>query len=421
MKIMRKLVTVLFFTSILFGCSKSNDPNQDAPNPEITEGIEVEYEGYIENSETSRGGFEVEGTFKINSSGAFVLEDMVGSMIGTAVLENNAEYKISINEAKGSLQYISSVSGTYGLDSKELLLVGKDVNNNTVTFEAKGITIEDHNQQWQDSKLMSTVFFTHNSTCEATISIDYKHLGPINAHYHEGGFCDSSYDLWMATTQDVDEKYSKVFCATGTLEGLNGSPVEFEDCYAARFVLGKNTEYSYEVDWGNGTTSSGTFTSPDGGGRKSICLVNNGPICICNRGNGIGIIDNSLTIDGVQKNYDACDAGVGINLIIGAWDSGEIIYIEGPFWDGQIEDFTYELTYEVYILEELPHIGIPEDPVDTRFTYGLTQGYFKVTGFSANDDGSVNSMTITFYNVVCSNYSQTIIRTINGSLTLGWE
>ncbi len=294
---MKNLIAILLTATIFFGCSKSDKTTGSDPDPEKNEEIEVAYEGYLESD---GGGYDVEGTFKISLNGEFAMDDMAGSMKGTATFEKSAKYTINIHEAEGSYEHLSTIAGDYDLGSKELTLNAKDVNNNSVSLIADGITIEEHNQQWVDSRLSSAVYFTHNIPCEeATITIDGNTLwgGSINAHWEEEGYCSTNYDIWREISEDFDDKGSRVFCSKGTLMGLDGEPVEFEDCYTARAVLDKNTNYSYTVAWSNGSTTSGNFTTPDGGGRKAVCLENDGIVCI-------RITDISLEIDQSKSDLD---------------------------------------------------------------------------------------------------------------------
>jgi hypothetical protein len=188
------------------------------------------------------------------------------------------------------------MAGTIDTVSGQANIAGTNPGGSALSLNAvmTGIPDDENSVQWSNQRSKSAVYFTHKEKCSATVTINGETFSGLNSHYSPGGFCASEYDLWVQLAQDVDDKASKLFCHSGTIQGLDGNPKDFTDCNTLIFILDKNKEYTYTVTWENGKTETGKFTSPAGGYKKAICLSKIGQDCE-DTGNGTGTGTNSAT------------------------------------------------------------------------------------------------------------------------------
>ncbi|MFZ4796761.1 MAG: hypothetical protein ACOYMA_04660 [Bacteroidia bacterium] len=268
------------FTSLLFvvACNKKDStPNVTPTSKDFSS---FEYSGSFSGSISSNSSSSPTlGNVTIDSEGAFILDLMAGRMKGSA-LKTGTTYNITISESTGIFKDVANSSGTIDVSNRILMLSGKDPDGSPITIS--GTTPEVLNTGGWEKLKKSAVLFTHNESCKASITIDGVTLSGLNNHYETGGLCSPTYALSNTLLSNHDSLQSMVYCHSGKIKGLNGQTVSFTDCNTAAFYLNKNTLYDYTVNWENGQTSTGSFTSPDGGGQKPICISNEGPECKSN-------------------------------------------------------------------------------------------------------------------------------------------
>ena len=148
----------------------------------------------------------------------------------------------------------------------------------------------------------AAVDFTHNESCTAVITVDGTTVDPLGSHWHEGGYCDAYYDWRSTPAHDLDDRKSKTFCNEVKLRDFNTGERKMRTfCSSAAFYLDKKTQYTYTAEWSNGETTSGTFTTPDGGKRIPVCITNDGFECGANDSEEERRIE-SQTLE-VDRNY----------------------------------------------------------------------------------------------------------------------
>jgi len=257
---------------------------------------------------------------------------------------------VAITEANGIFEGSTNISGSLTLssDTFSLSLNGSYVDGSPLIISGQGLTVTlGFDQEWRDNRSKSTVYFTHNETCKATIAINGIVLSNLNGHYAQRGLCAPEYAAFLTIPVDVDNKQSEVFCHTIRLLGLDGNYFTFEDCNTASFVLDKNTTYTYTVAWENGETASGEFTSPDGGGRLPICIQNSGVEC---DGGGLNGADGSPRFNLVWSGSTDLDlyvtdpSGYTISYTSISSPSGGILDVDctGNCPGGNSENITWE-------------------------------------------------------------------------------
>ena len=273
-KLLKNLIlasTIMIIVSSLFlvACRKDETPPASF--------ADFEFSGIFNGSLYSMGSSSpIEGYVTIDASGATTLDLLSGRMKGTA-LKTSTNYNITITEVTGIFQNVTNITGTIEIASRTLYLSGTNSDGSQVTVG--GTTPEVLTTGGWENLSKSAVYFTHNESCKASITINGVTFSGLNNHYESGGLCSPTYALSNTIRSNHDNKQSKIFCHDVTLLGLNGQPITFTDCNTVAYYLNKSTAYNYTVNWENGQTSSGTFTSPSGGGQLPICISNNGPEC----------------------------------------------------------------------------------------------------------------------------------------------
>lgn len=269
---------VIAITSILFvvACNKKSTTTEPVTtNPK--DFTSFEYSGIFSGSLSSSGSSSpIEGYVTIDSEGEITLDLLSGRMTGNA-LKTSTNYNISISQTTGIFQDVINITGTIEIVSRTLYLSGDAPDGSPVTLG--GTTPEVLTTGGWEKLSKSAVYFTHNESCKASITINGITLNGLNNHYATGGLCSPTYALSNTIRSNHENKQSKVFCHDIKLKGLNGQPISITDCNTAAFYLPKNTPYKYTVKWENGQTTTGSFTSPDGGGQLPICISNDGPEC----------------------------------------------------------------------------------------------------------------------------------------------
>lgn len=300
-----KYAIVLVLTLLMFSsCSKSSDTNDNTLN----EVFGAQFSG---NMTTGNINNDVDGIISISETGNFMLESFSGRLTGNAELENNI-YIITNISGSGAFESSTFSEGQLNLNNLNLNIEGTYIDSAPIAIngEVEIIWIEEYEQMWTDARIKSSVFFSHNELCSASITINGITLDGLGTHYNENGaLCDQSTYGDLFTTKyhrDVDNDISETFCNTQTLfNPLTGEYNTSEWCTISKFIVDKNTQYTYTVDWDNGYSYTDSFTSADGGQGVTICLTN--PLDDCDGSSGGGsqgqeIIENTLIIDYANSN-----------------------------------------------------------------------------------------------------------------------
>lgn len=259
---------------LVIACSNGDDGDSSPQNFEefAFSGI---FRGTLYSNNTTN---EIEGYVTIEDNGETTLDLLSGRMIGTSVLDGD-NYNITINQVTGIFQDVTNITGVIEISTRTIYLSGTNPDGTPITVGGDVPPVPVQSTGGWENLSKAAVYFTHNESCKASITINGVTLSGLNGHYWEGGLCDSYYNLWNTIYQNVDNKVSQVFCYTGTITGLDGNPLTYTDCNTAAFVLPKNTDYTYTVTWENGEVTTGTFRTPGGGARIAECISNNGPEC----------------------------------------------------------------------------------------------------------------------------------------------
>jgi len=285
------------------GCKKKETtPPAKVTPPTSTSFADFEFSGIFNGSLYSAGSNSpIEGYVTIDAAGATTLDLLSGRMTGTSV-KTGGNYNITITQVTGIFQNVTNISGTIEISTRTLYLSGTSMDGTQVTLGGKAVEVMT-TAGWEKLK-KSAIYFTHNESCLASITINGVTLSGLNRHYSEGGYCNPLYDLWRTIHQDNDNAQSKVFCHDIKLLMLDKTYKTFTDCNTAAFYLNKNTSYNYTVNWENGQKSSGTFTSPSGGGNLPICISNDGPECNHSLDQKwIGTDGTGFKINGTRGNF----------------------------------------------------------------------------------------------------------------------
>ncbi len=430
-----KLIVLLFLASItLFSCKK-DEGNGDSPSSEIEN-----YEGDFNGGMDADGIYNpLEGVLKTSTDGTFSLELLSGSLEGAIESIDNrlsltVDYSDGLfNEASDLIGTITKTQGGY-----DFSVSGSYIDGNPITISGTSMTLPESNQAYHDSKSKSSVYFTHNESCNATITINTTVLSGLNAHYEQnGGLCAPVYSGFLSTPRDVENEESHISCHTVRLLGQDGNYITFEDCNTAVFILNKNTQYSYFVEWENGETETGEFTSPDGGSRMAICIENSGPEC---NGNGGGNPDPILiTTDTVEIDFGNSQLPSGDNGILPFIDNTVFkIYpttIQGNSFSGVVIGDRYS--------PNTPPSGYSDTRIRLYIRYGIENGSYNVESWSTSApigievDYGVNgvpysntnyptsgTITVSNYdaaNKTCSINFQNVIVAINGNAGVNYK
>jgi hypothetical protein len=296
------IAIILFFSFIFIGCKE--DTADDNENIGDTNEIEKYMEGNLIYGDINQ---EINGILTISDE-LLEIETIIGNLLGVVTV-TEIGYDITISSANGSLNVFSnSLNGTYNTSNNSLSLTGTSLNGQSLFISGNVQTIEEANQAFYDSHAYTGIYFTHDESCNVTISVAGESLGPVQRYYHEGGMCATDWYRESGFVHlDYEGANSELITASGVVEGLNGGYVPYEHNYAALFVLPKNQEYTYYAEWDNGEMTSGTFTTPNGGLSKAVCISNNGVECDYSDPEETGITINTLEIDS-QINYSPYDA-----------------------------------------------------------------------------------------------------------------
>ncbi len=275
-KLQKLILTTISSLLFVIACNKTSSTQEPVTtNPKGFDSFE--YSGIFRGTLTSSGSSSpIEGYVTIDSEGLITLDLLSGRMKGTAS-KTTTNYNILITQSTGLFQDVTKITGTIEISSRILYLSGDGPDGSPITLG--GTTPKVLSTGGWEILNKTAIFFTHNESCKASITINGITLNGLNNHYETGGLCSPTYALYNTMRFNHDNQQSRVFCHDVKLKGLNGQTVSFTDCNTAAFYLIKNTPYNYKVMWENGQTTTGSFTSPDGGGQLPICISNDGPEC----------------------------------------------------------------------------------------------------------------------------------------------
>jgi len=417
-----KYAIVLVLTLLMFSsCSKSSDTNDNTLN----EVFGAQFSG---NMTTGNINNDVDGIVSISETGNFMLESFSGRLTGNAELENNI-YIITNISGSGAFESSTFSEGLLNLDNLNLNIEGTYIDSTPIAIngEIEIIWIEEYEQMWTDARTKSSVFFSHNELCSASITINGITLDGLGTHYNENGaLCDQSTYGDLFTTKyhrDVDNDISETFCNTQTLfNPLTGEYNTSEWCTISKFIVDKNTQYTYTVDWDNGYSYTDTFTSADGGQGVTICLTNPLEDCDDTSGGssqGQEIIENTLTIDYANSNTtesgqfnfsNLCSLESGSNHIIIFGDENSpsrirlttYILDEGTYnfsdpytmisariiSDGIPYDYSPSGTIEVTFIERYPNSG---GEIHLTFNEVSINAFYPYTGNNIEFSGTLKA------------------------------
>lgn len=270
------LAIVAFLITI--GCSKDDSaPDPVTPLPTLAD---FEFSGIFTGSIFSSGQTtELEGYVTVHENGTTTMDFLTGRMTGTSQKVGN-NYNVTVTSVMGSFADVDNITGTINITERTIYLTGTNPDGSPLTIGGDVPPVPVMSDGGWDNLQKTAVFFTHNETCKATITIDGVTLSGLNGFYHEGGLCDDYYTMWNIMYSNYDDgNETNLFCYSGVLQGLDGQPLPFTDCHTATFILNKNTQYSYTITWENGTTTTGQFTTGGGGTHLDICPTTDGPEC----------------------------------------------------------------------------------------------------------------------------------------------
>lgn len=288
---MKKIITVLVLALTVLSCSKDEgEKDFDTEYSAVFEGVFTNY------SSPS----DMEGTVEVDTNGKITIQFFAGKLVGTAE-KTDEGYDILITQVSGVFQNIDDISGSLNTSFKTLSVSGTNLDGSPVNITGQ---VQVQTTGGWENLSKTAVNFTHNQEgCLASVTIDGVTLSGLNKHY-EGGYCNPSYVGVTNFLMNYDDNESQIFCYTGTLQGAGGNPVTFTDCSVIQFILNKNSQYTYTVNWSNGDTSTGQFTTQGGGSNLPICLSSTNS---CSGGGTNGSIQFNL--EGTNYDMDVLTQG----------------------------------------------------------------------------------------------------------------
>lgn len=295
---------------VMMSCSKDknreHDNNQNS-GPNYV--YKASFDGTFLNYETT---FNVMGGVFIEDNNNIIIDVLAGEMKGTATKIGD-NYQISIIETKGIFQNINNLQGEINAVSETLTITGTNPDGSEVVLNGE---VQLQTTGGWENLAKTRVYFQHAETGR-TVSITingetYSGLERIyqlmtdGGMWYDYGFCGNDYSS-VQLLANVDGKESPgLLCYTGTLKMLDGSYEQFTKCDNVGYFLNKNTTYTYTANWDNGETTTGTFTTGDGGSGLGICLK-------LNDGAGSQSGTGHFTINGITY-YGECYAEIDNEL-----------------------------------------------------------------------------------------------------------
>jgi hypothetical protein len=259
------------------GCSK-DDSSPDPVAPAVTF-ADFEFSGIFTGTLSNNGNVSnLEGYVTIAANGSTTLNLLTGRMLGNSVKVGN-NYNITVTQATGIFANVSNITGSIDTTSRTIYLSGTNPDGSPVTVGGEAEEVPVMTDGGWSALTKVPVYFTHNESCLANITINGVTLSGLNGFYEPGGLCAPMYALWNSIPHNVEDAVSQMLCHDVTLQALGGGTVTFTDCNTAAFVLAEGTQYTYTIAWENGETQTGTFTTGMDGQGTYICPTTDGPEC----------------------------------------------------------------------------------------------------------------------------------------------
>jgi len=428
---MKNSILFLSLIFLILSCTKKNDVS-DIPIQESGDlvgqftGTMVVNNGNVTNN--------LSGNARISESGDFSLNLVIGYLSGNAQKNGNS-YSLNNLIGFGIFEGSSITSGEINLDTNSIRLSGTYIDNTPIIIDGSIVmTVEELRQIFRDSVSKSTVFFSHNELCFATITLNGITIENLGPHYQDRGVCwYGAYVYGADRMVNNDDSTSRLACTTATI--WNQFTEEYWEstvCPHAFFVVDKNTEYSYTATFENGETYTGEFTSADGGAGVPICLSTIDPDCDGGGGGGDPvqeILENTLVIDYTLSNTPEtgqieftnedylCEMfNNNTGLVFGEqWEMGSYLALNTN--SGTFQERVYQLGNLPDQMDALIQIN----PLSDGIQYHLNPtGTIEVTFLDIYPDygGEVH---LNLSNVRLENASGDYYITVSGSLNAIWE
>jgi len=275
-KALKKISALAFMCLLLtVACSKDDSSGSGFGKPLS----DYEFSGIFTGTLSKNGQTtQLEGYVTIEDDGETKLNLLTGSMKGTSARSGDS-YNITVNEATGAFEGVEGITGSIDVNTRTIYLSGTNADGSPVTVGGNAQNPNVMNDGGWDALTKSGVTFTHSEQCLASVTINGVTFSGLNKYYQTETRCSDYYFAHNQLRFNLDSKASQIYCHDVTLLMLNGQYETFTDCSVIQFILNKNTEYDYTVVWEDGTTESGSVTTPDGGFVKPICLEKDGPEC----------------------------------------------------------------------------------------------------------------------------------------------
>lgn len=276
-KTLKKLSALAFVCLlIVVACSKDDSSGGESNKP-LTE---FEFSGIFTGTLNNNGAIsQLEGYVTIDDDGDTRLNLLTGSMHGSSVKDGD-NYNITVSEANGVFSSVENITGTIDVETRTLYLSGTNPNGSQITVGGNAANPNLVTDGGWPALTKSAVTFTHQLPwCLASVTVNGQTFSGLNQYYQQEGPCSNYYFSTNQLRFNMEDKVSQIYCNDITLLMLNGQYETTTSCALIQFILDENTEYDYTVVWSDGTTGSGTFTTPDGGFTTPICLEKDGPAC----------------------------------------------------------------------------------------------------------------------------------------------
>jgi hypothetical protein len=328
---LRVVCAVCFLLTAATFVSCSKDDSSGESHPPLTE---FEFSGIFTGTLNNNGAIsQLEGYVTIDDNGDTNLNLLTGSMQGTSV-KAGENYNITVSQADGVFSSVENITGTIDVATRTLYLSGTNPNGSQMTVGGNAANPNLVTDGGWGALTKSGVTFSHHLLyCLASVTVNGVTFSGLNQFYQPepDGLCSNYYFLHNQLRFNMEDKVSQIYCNDITLLMLNGQYETTTSCPVIQFVLDENTKYDYTVVWSDGTTGSGSFTTPDGGYTIPICLEKDGPACSEDGG-----LDGE---DGNPRfNLQFTNSGnVDLDLYVQT-PNGAIIYYANPTAQGGVID-----------------------------------------------------------------------------------
>ncbi|PKA82198.1 hypothetical protein ATE92_0324 [Ulvibacter sp. MAR_2010_11] len=364
----KNIIVTIVCCLLLVACSK------DGGNDNPSETLQYVFSGTMSTPDISN---PFEGIITIETNGTFKLESVSGTIRGSAQSEDS-EYEISVTSSDGLFEGTTNFSGSLNTASENFSFSGTYKDGKPLSAGGSIIPVVETAPDGGYSELnKSTVLFSHNESCVASVTINGITLSPLNQHYYDDALCAAFYSQYLSIPTNADNETSEVFCNTIRILDLNGEYITVVDCSSAKFVLNKNTNYTYTVNWENGEVTTGEFTSLGGGQNLAICIENDGPEC---GGQGGNTGEGTYTFEslGTFTGQTSCDtegtltiSNVGITLSV--------------YWTNVSGDFNFTPEYfQTNNCNDCPIVIVYDGTTDKTYVSESGSGTWNGNDFSFN-------------------------------------